>query len=102
MQDEYQPDLVTLSDDNGKEYNFEVLDAFEDGEIQYVALTPYNDGEKNENTVELEDDGSLVIMKVVPEGDDNIFLEIEDDDEYERVANEFVIRLQDYYEIDEQ
>ena len=27
--EEYNPDLINLTDDDGKEYNFEVLDAIE-------------------------------------------------------------------------
>lgn len=99
MQEEYQPDLVSLSDDEGNEYNFEVLDSYDENDTQYVAMTPY--AEEGEQLDE-EMDGSLVIMKVVEENGENYFVEIEDDDEYERVANEFVTRLQDYYEIDEQ
>lgn len=98
MQEEYQPDLVSLSDDEGNEYNFEVLDSFDEDDTQYVAMTPYAE----EDEVDEELDGSLVIMKVVEENGENYFVEIEDDDEYERIANEFVGRLQDYYEIDEQ
>ena len=98
MQEEYQPDLVSLSDDKGNEYNFEVLDSFDEDDTQYVAMTPYAE----EDEVDEELDGSLVIMKVVEENGENYFVEIEDDDEYERIANEFVGRLQDYYEIDEQ
>ena len=99
MQEDYQPDLVSLSDDEGNEYNFEVLDSYDENDTQYVAMTPY--AEEGEQLDE-EMDGSLVIMKVVEENGENYFVEIEDDDEYERVANEFVTRLQDYYEIDEQ
>ena len=98
MQEDYQPDLVSLSDDEGNEYNFEVLDSFDEEDTQYVAMTPYAE----EDEVDEELDGSLVIMKVVEENGENYFVEIEDDDEYERIANEFVSRLQDYYEIDEQ
>ena len=61
-------------------------------------MTPYSD----EGELDEEMDGSLVIMKVIEENGENYFVEIEDDDEYERIANEFVSRLQDYYEIDEQ
>ena len=99
IQEEYQPDLVSLSDDEGNEYNFEVLDSYDENDTRYVAMTPY--AEEGEQLDE-EMDGSLVIMKVVEENGENYFVEIEDDDEYERVANEFVTRLQDYYEIDEQ
>lgn len=98
MQEDYQPDLVSLSDDEGNEYNFEVLDSFDENDTQYVAMTPCAD----ENDADEEMDGSLVIMKVIEENGENYFVEIEDDDEYERIANEFVSRLQDYYEIDEQ
>lgn len=98
MQEDYQPDLVSLSDDEGNEYNFEVLDSFDEDDTQYVAMTPYAD----EGELDEEIDGSLVIMKVIEENGENYFVEIEDDDEYERIANEFVSRLQDYYEIDEQ
>ena len=98
MQEDYQPDLVSLSDDEGNEYNFEVLDSFDEEDTQYVAMTPYAD----EGELDEEMDGSLVIMKVIEENGENYFVEIEDDDEYERIANEFVSRLQDYYEIDEQ
>lgn len=98
MQEDYQPDLVSLSDDEGNEYNFEVLDSFDENDTQYVAMTPYAD----EGELDEEIDGSLVIMKVIEENGENYFVEIEDDDEYERIANEFVSRLQDYYEIDEQ
>ena len=37
--DEYDPDIVTLSDDDGKEYTFEVLDAIETDTGRYLATT---------------------------------------------------------------
>ena len=38
--DDYNPDIVTLSDDNGKEYTFEVLDAIETDMGRYLAMLP--------------------------------------------------------------
>ena len=96
--DDYNPDIVTLTDDDGKEYTFEVLDAVETDTDRYLALLPvYDDPQKM-----LEESGELVILKVVPDGDDEALIEIEDDDEYEEVASIFTDRLQDYFEIDEQ
>ena len=44
---EYNPDILTLSDDDGKEYTFEVLDAIETDEARYLALLPvYEDPKK--------------------------------------------------------
>ena len=49
----------------------------------------------------LEDSGELVIVKVIEEDGEEFFCEIEDDDEYETVADAFVDRLEDFFEIDE-
>ena len=95
--EEYNPDLITLTDDNGKEYNFEVLDAIETDTARYLALLPqYEDPQAM-----LDDSGELVIVKVGEENGEEYFYEIEDDDEYEMVADAFVDRLQDMFEIDE-
>ena len=96
--EEYNPDIVSLVDDDGKEYNFEVLDAIETDEARYLALLPvYNDPQAM-----LDDSGELVIVKVGEENGEEFFFEIEDDDEYETVADAFVDRLQDRFEVDEQ
>ncbi len=97
MDNEYNPDIISLSDDSGKEYNFEVLDAIETDTGRYVALLPvYDDPDKM-----LEDTGELVVLKEIEEEDENYFEEIEDDDEYETIAEMFVDRLSDLFEIDE-
>lgn len=95
--EEYNPDLITLADDDGKEYKFEVLDAIETDTDRYLALLPlYDDPQKM-----LEDSGELVIVKVAEEDGEEYYCEIEDDDEYETVADAFVDRLEDFFEIDE-
>lgn len=93
---EYNPDIVTLSDDNGKEYTFEVLDAIETDTGRYLAMLPtYDDPQKM-----LDDSGELVIVKVGEENGEEYYYEIEDDDEYDTVADAFVDRLEDFFEID--
>lgn len=95
--EDYNPDIITLADDDGKEYTFEVLDAIETDTDRYLALLPqYSDPQKM-----LEDSGELVIVKVGEEDGEEYFYEIEDDDEYETVADAFVDRLEDFFEIDE-
>ena len=95
--EEYNPDLITLTDDDGKEYKFEVLDAIETDTDRYLALLPlYDEPQKM-----LEDSGELVIVKVAEEDGEEYYCEIEDDDEYETVADAFVDRLEDFFEIDE-
>lgn len=96
--EEYNPDLINLVDDDGKEYNFEVIDAIETDEARYLALLPIYDDPKKM----LEDSGELVIVKVGEENGEEFYFEIEDDDEYETIADAFVDRLEDFFEIDEQ
>ena len=97
MNEEFNPDIVTLCDDDGKEYTFEILDAIEDDENRYLALLPvYEDPQKI-----LDDSGELVIVKVEEENGEEFFSEIQDDAEYEMVADAFIDRLQDAFEIDE-
>ena len=96
--EEYNPDLINLVDDDGKEYNFEVIDAIETDKARYLALLPIYDDPKKM----LEDSGELVIVKVGEENGEEFYFEIEDDDEYETIADAFVDRLEDFFEIDEQ
>ncbi len=95
--EDYNPDLINLTDDEGNEYNFEVLDAIETDEARYLALLPLHDDPK----AMLDDSGELVIVKVLEEDGEEYFCEIEDDDEYETIADAFVDRLEDFFEIDE-
>ena len=94
---EYNPDIVTLSDDDGKEYTFEVLDAIESDMGRYLALLPVYD----EPEQQLSEDGELVIVKVEEDNGEEYFIDIEDDDEYETVSEAFIHRLRDYFEINE-
>ncbi len=97
-EEEYNPDILTLSDDDGTEYTFEVLDAIETDEARYLALLPIYDDPKKM----LEDSGELVIVKVEEENGEEFFTEIEDDDEYETIADAFVDRLENFFEIAEE
>lgn len=94
---DYNPDLITLSDDDGKEYTFEVLDAIEDDNNRYLALLPiYDDPQEM-----LDDSGELVIVKVEEENGEEYYSDIENDDEYDMIADAFIERLRDAFEIEE-
>lgn len=97
MNEEYNPDIITLSDENDKEYQFEVLDRIETDDARYIALLPIYDDPQ----ALLDDNGELVILKVVEENGEDNFIDIEDDDEYETIADAFVSRLQDLFDIEE-
>ena len=95
---EYNPDIITLADQAGTEYTFEVLDAIETDDGRYLALLPqYSDPQKI-----LDDSGELVIVKSFLDVDgEEYYSEIEDDDEYTTVADAFTDRLENFFEIEE-
>ncbi len=95
--DEYGNDIITVVDDDGTEYQFEELDRIEteDGS-RYVALIPYYENPEDM----LDDDGELIILRVI-EGEEESTLEpIEDDDEFNEIASVFEERLSELYEIE--
>lgn len=95
----FSNDIITLLDDDGKEYAFEVLDAVETDSGRYLAMLPYYASAKER----LDDSGELVLVKVFEEENgEETYGDIPDDDEYETVADLFINRLQDFYEIDEE
>ena len=98
QEDNFEPDLISLTDDEGKEYQFEILDQIEYNDEHYLALMPKYDDPKEM----LNSDGELVVLKVIVEGDEELFEEIEDDEEYEDVAGIFIDRLQDLFDITEE
>ena len=59
------PDLISLIDDDGKEYEFEMLDSYDCDEGHYIAIIPYTPDAEDD----LENDGDLMILMVVDDED---------------------------------
>ena len=97
MADEFDADLVTVLDEDGKEHEFERIDAIETDDGRYVALLPvYDDPSET-----LNDDGELIILQVGEENGEEMLLPIEDDELFDEIAEIFEERLSDLYEIEE-
>ena len=98
MSEEFNPDLVSVIDENGVEHVFEELDRIETDTAKYVALLPvYDDAEEI-----LDDDGELIILKVCEEGGE-IYLEpIEDDNEFNEIGKIFEERLSELFDFNEE
>lgn len=93
---EYNPDLITVQDDEGNEHIFEELDRIETDQGRYVAMLPTYDSEEEM----LESDSELIILRVIEEGEETFLAPIEDDEEFDEVAEIFEDRLADLFEID--
>ncbi|MBR3815539.1 MAG: DUF1292 domain-containing protein [Clostridia bacterium] len=88
-------DIVSVVDDDGVEHLFEELDRIEtDDGNRYVALIPIYDDE-----VEiLDDDGDVLILKVIEEDGETYLIQIEDEKEFNEIGNIFEDRLIEKYE----
>lgn len=88
-------DLYTLVDENGVEQQFELLDVMDVGNDRYYALVPYYD----DPTKEIEADTELVVLKSEYDANnDESLVSIDNDEEYERIGNMFLERLNEMYE----
>lgn len=88
---EYEPEILILTDEEGNELNFALLASLEDGGVEYKALVPV-DEEGNETGDE------YVILKCAEDENGEPVLEtIEDDDEFDRIADIFDDDLADVF-----
>ncbi len=96
MAKDYNPDIVSVVDEEGKEHIFEELDRIETDRGHYVALLPiYDDTEEI-----LEGEDEVLPLKVIEE-DGETYLTMIEDDEFEEVYQAFEERLSDLFFDDE-
>jgi len=76
MSEEYGSDFLTITDEDGKEYELEVLSTLDYNGCTYLAVVPAGD-----DSEELE----VSILKSVEENGEPLLLAIEDDHELETV-----------------
>ena len=75
MGNEYQPDLITLVDEDNVEHNFETLDTIENEKGVFYALYPIFDNAQES----VEDSGEYYIMEVIEENGEEQLAEVEDE-----------------------
>lgn len=99
QEDNYDFDIISVTDDDGVEHQFEEIDRIEtDDGNRYVAMLPIF-----ENSEELlEDDGEVIILKVIEEKGETYLIEIEDEGEFNEIRELFQERLDELFEYDEE
>ncbi|NLW17918.1 MAG: DUF1292 domain-containing protein [Firmicutes bacterium] len=75
---EHAEEFVILIDEDGNEYEFEVVDVIEVDGNSYAILYPVDD--------ESEDEGYVIMRFAVDEEGEEILVDIEDDQEWEQVV----------------
>ena len=91
MDDQYGSDFITISDEDGTEYELEILTTLEWNGNSYLAVIPAGADE--------EEDLEVSILKSVEEDGESILCAIEDDEELQTVYQQIMDSL---YEEDEE
>ena len=93
----YEPDIISVTDENGNELLFELLERYETDDDVYVAITEYRDDEEEI----VEADFEVVILKVVEDDNGDEYLEeIHDDMEYEQISDLLMAKVEEKYEVE--
>ncbi len=80
----FENDFFTLTDEDGNEYEFELIGYFEKDGQQYCAMAPV----KEDGTPEPEEI-EYTLLKLVVENGEEMLVTIDDDDELDDVADYF-------------
>ncbi len=96
MSEEYGNDFVTIIDDEGNEFELELLDTIDYNGESFAAFLPTDMDED-------DPDYGLIILSVVnDENGDELFESIDDDDQLQDVYEHFMVLLFDDEEEDGQ
>ena len=89
--EEYDPEIYTLTDEDGKELNFALLGTLEHEGSVYKALIPVDENGEEESS-------EYVILKyTVDENGEELLETIEDDEEFDRIADIFDDEFSDIF-----
>ena len=96
MSEDFGSDFITIVDDDGQEFELEVLDSMDYNGESYVAFLPANMDEDD------PDYGLILLNIVTDENGDELFESIDDDDQLQDVYEHFMVLLFDDEEEDGQ
>ena len=81
---EFQSEFYTLTDEDGNETEFEVIGSAEINGIEYFAMVPSDSAAGSDGMIEY-----VLLKKEKDESGEEMFVTIDDDDEFDRVADYF-------------
>ena len=88
MSEEYGPDFITLTDDDGNEFELEHLGTLELNGTMYMSFVPADMDEDDE-------DFGLILLKVVEKDGEELLADIDDEQELDAVYEKFMEELFD-------
>ena len=90
MSDEYGPNFITLTDEEGNDIELEYVDALEHNGQTYMAFFPTVEDEADEAAAE---DFGLVILKTVMENGEELLSTLDSDEEVNEVYDLFMEQI---------
>ena len=92
MSEEFGPNFITLTDEDGNEIELEYVDAIEVDGQTYMAFFPTVDDDADEAAAE---EFGLVILKSITENGEELLSTLDSDEELDRVYDLFMEQLMD-------
>ena len=97
MSEEFGPDFITVTDEDGKEFELEMVDSLEHNGITYYAMFPaVGEDEETGEPIDVDADDEeygLVIMKTIVEDGEELLSTPDSDEELEEVYQLFMERF---------
>lgn len=83
-----EDEVLTLTDEEGNEHEFSVIDIIEMDGSEYAILLPLEGGE--------DDQDEAIILRIDSDDDGNeVLVDIEDDEEWEKVADSWASMVEE-------
>lgn len=86
MSEEFGPDFVSVTDDEGNEFELEHLGTLEHQGTTYMAFLPADMDEQDE-------DYGMILLKVIQENGEELLADIDDEQELDTVYDLFMEQL---------
>ena len=93
-QNEVEIEIYTLQDEDGAEHEFELIATCEMNGNEYYAMIPADENDKDDEYCE------YVVLKAVTENGEKTLVTLDDDDEFDAVADYFDDLLADEIDYD--
>ena len=97
MSEEFGPDFISVTDEDGNEFELELVDTLEHNGVTYFALFPaVGEDEETGEPIDVDADDEeygLVIMKTIVDNGEEILSTPDSDEELEEVYNLFMERF---------
>ena len=89
MSEDYGPNFITLTDEDGNDIELEYVDALEWNGVTYMAFFPTVAEDEEED----EEEYGLIILKSETENGEETLVTIEDEDELNTVYEKFMAQI---------